>query len=74
MRKLFAAIFVGMALLAASFAPAAGAFKEDHPQGGWGQGGVQEKENCSPNSADRPFLTMSNSGNLNEVSHGCPNA
>lgn len=74
MRKLFAAIFVGMALVAASFAPAAGAFKEDHPHGGWGQGGVQEKENCSPNSVDQPFDTMSNSGNGNEVVHACKNA
>jgi hypothetical protein len=73
MRKFFAAFFV-VALLAASFAPGAGAFKEDHPQGGWGRGGVQEKENCSPNSVDQPFDTMSNSGNGNEVSHACPNA
>jgi hypothetical protein len=73
MRKFFAAFFV-VALLAATFAPGAGAFKEDHPQGGWGPGGVQEKENCSPNSVDQPFDTMSNSGNGNEVSHACPNA
>jgi hypothetical protein len=74
MRKLFAAFFV-VALLAATFAPGAGAFKEDHPQGGgWGHGGVREKENCSPNSVDQPFDTMSNSGNGNEVSHACPNA
>jgi hypothetical protein len=73
MRKFFAAFFV-VALLAATFAPGAGAFKEDHPQGGWGHGGVREKENCSPNSVDQPFDTMSNSGNGNEVSHACPNA
>ena len=72
MRKFFAAFFV-VALLAATFAPGAGAFKEDHPQGGWGHGGVQEKENCSPNSVDQPFETFSNSGNGNEVIH-CPNA
>ena len=75
MRKLFAAIFVGVAVLALTFAPAAGAFKEDHPTpGGWGQGGVLEKENCSLNSVDRPFDTFSNGGNGNETEHPCPNA
>ena len=48
MRKFFAAIFV-LAVLAASFAPVAGAMKEDH---GFA------KENCGPTSEDSTFFTF----------------
>jgi len=53
MRKLLAAIFVGVALVAASFAPLAGAMKEDH-----GTHGTNETENCSTRSEDYPFYTF----------------
>jgi hypothetical protein len=74
MRKLFAAIFVVALLLAASFATVAGATKEDHPPGGWGQGGVGEKENCGPKGEDVPFFTEvgpTSDGTSMQVFHDC---
>jgi hypothetical protein len=65
MRKLLAATCVGFALVAASFAPVAGATKEDH-----GSHGTNVKENCSTNSEDSPFFTFGQ-GHPATVYHYC---
>jgi Spy/CpxP family protein refolding chaperone len=65
LRKLFAAIFVGAALLTVSFAPVAAATKEDHANHG---GNVTE--NCSTRSEDQPFFTFGQ-GNGKTVVHDC---
>jgi hypothetical protein len=68
MRKLFAAIFVGVALVAASVAPVAGAMKEDHSSHGF-----NGTENCSPRSEDNPFYTFG-AGSQKYNYHYCKNA